>query len=439
LGVGIVTLRSAIQYINAQGQPSNTINFGISGTGPFTIAPATDLDAITSPVTINGYSQSGSSVNTLAVGDNAVLQIILNGSNYTVGDGITTGNGLTFTDGSSNSVVRGLVINQWILAGILVNPVNANVSGVSIVGNFFGTNATGTQTMNNQVDVGLSAGPDFNVSVLNTSIGTTAVADRNIFAGSFGGFVIVSPYFFHGAAIASVFNEGTSVVNNYIGVDKTGTTALGNSLNGIYFRFEFGSTIGGTTAAERNIISGHTVMGIRLRACSEIVIQGNYIGTDVSGTMAIGNQNSGIELDDDFTEVGYTTGSSVINNLISGNGTGIRIGDVVLLGANINTVQGNYIGTDFTGTKALPNNFWGIIANAAQNTIGGSVADQLNLISGNLVGGILVYAIPATQNIFSHNLIGTDITGTKTIPNGGNGVQIGLYGGLGGASNNTFN
>ena len=69
-------------------------------------------------MTIDGYTQPGSSVNTLAQGDNAVLTIVLNGSNYTVGDGLATGNGLHFAPLANtsvdNSVVRGLVINQWL-------------------------------------------------------------------------------------------------------------------------------------------------------------------------------------------------------------------------------------------------------------------------------------------------------------------------------------
>ena len=102
-------------------------------------------------------------------------------------------------------------------------------------------------------------------------------------------------------------------------------------------------------------------------------------------------------------------------------------------------MQGNLIGTNASGTKPLPNTRYGIELNYSQNTIGGSGAGQRNIISGNLQGGIFIWGTPnTTANILSNNYIGIDITGTKKLPNGGNGIQIGLNGGLGGSSANTI-
>ena len=119
------------------------------------------------------------------------MLIVLNGSNYTVGNGITTGNGLTFDSGSDNSIVRGLVINQWIENGIFVNPTNPNpdgaLNGISIVGNFIGTNADGTQEMANRTGIRLRGAIN---TVFNTAIGTSDVADRNLVAGSFAFFTV---------------------------------------------------------------------------------------------------------------------------------------------------------------------------------------------------------------------------------------------------------
>ena len=430
------SLRDAIIQLNTTGL-YDAIYFNIkksdsgydSLTNTWTIKPLNDLPNITKTVTIDGYegSPGGATPNTLEQGDNAVLTIVLNGSNYTVGDGITTGIGLYFDTGSDNSIVRGLVINQWLFCGILIEPTIASVSGIQIIGNFFGTNAKGTQEMANQIGIGLAG---LTATVFNTNIGTTNPADRNIFAGSFAASDI-------GSAIISVFNTETSIVNNYIGTDKTGTLALGNSQCGIHLTAEFYSSIGGTSSGSRNIISGQSLWGIVVIGSSQITIQGNYIGTDVSGTNAVGNQNAGLYM---FAFPPFpSTQNTIIDNVFSGNGTGIRIGDSDLPGTTLNSIQGNLIGTDFTGTKPLPNTFWGIIVNDAQNTIGGSAPDQFNLISGNTPGGILVYGSLASENLFSNNLIGTDITGTKILANNGNGVQIGLYGGKGGSSNNTFN
>src|SRR5712691_8400547 len=91
---GMVTLREAITSINnganvnadvvALGPygTNDQIIFAIPGTGLQTIAPASNLPNITKPVVIDGYTQPGSSPNTLAVGDNAVIKIDLSGVNY---------------------------------------------------------------------------------------------------------------------------------------------------------------------------------------------------------------------------------------------------------------------------------------------------------------------------------------------------------------------
>ena len=424
LGAG--SLRQAILDSNGAAG-ANTINFNMAGAGPFTISPATDLDPITNTVTIDGYSQPGASVNTLVQGDNAVLQIILNGSNYTVGDAIATGNGLHFVAGSDNSVVRGLVINEWAADGILVEDSAGAVSGITIVGNFIGTDATGTMVLANRTGIGLS-GANSDTGNADLIVGTDAPADRNIIAGSYCPQLSNPDFFLPGASIATVFNTNTSIVNNYIGTDVSGTIALGNSADGIYMRGEIDSTIGDASPVAGNVIAGQTRFGIRLRGCQNANVQNNYIGTDVTGTVALGNLNAGIEFDDDDGGVG----STVQDNLISGNGTGIRLGDWFIPGSINNIIQNNYIGTDVTGTKALGNTRFGLEIDDATNTA------TANLISGNQGGGLLIYSNLGTGEIITTNLIGTDYTGTKSIPNGGNGVQIGINGAFAGTSNDNI-
>ena len=330
------SLRWAIQQVNGGSGLGDTINFAIT-TGPghdpatntWTITPVgdMDLDAIIKPVTIDGYTQSGASRNTLTNGgSNAVLTVVLNGNNYMHGDGVTTGNGLHFLPGSDGSVVTGLVINQWLDNGILIdsgtNPVGT-LSNISIVGCFIGTDASGTREMANRTGIGISG----NIGTcINTSIGElngiSAPAYRNVIAGSFGQFVVDS-YGIRGGSVMSYFNASTIVANNSIGTDKTGSYALGNSAIGIYLRGDFGSS------STNNIVSGHSVYGIRLRGTSNCIIEGNFVGTDSTGTQPIGNVNAGIEFEDNDQGVG----NCLIRNLISGNGTGIHIGQLSLPGA----------------------------------------------------------------------------------------------------------
>ena len=121
--------------------------------------------------------------------------------------------------------------------------------------------------------------------------------------------------------------------------------------------------------------------------------------------------NAGIEIDGSFLDIGGITGNSILNNLISGNGAGIHIGQIIDAGAILNTVQGNFIGTDLTGTQALPNTRYGLEINEGQNTIGGSELTQTNIISGNVKGGVLIYSVNGTGNVVGGNLVGTDSAG----------------------------
>src|SRR5215471_11382771 len=125
---GAGSLRQAILTANASVNVPDTITFNIPGTGPFTISPLTPLPAVTDPVLVNGYSQSGSSSNTVANGDNAVLQILV------LED---------LTLDTTNSTVRGLAIRQ-IHIGATPNAKGSNI----VEGCFVGIDTTGTNSLN---------------------------------------------------------------------------------------------------------------------------------------------------------------------------------------------------------------------------------------------------------------------------------------------------
>lgn len=404
---GSGSLRQAILDNNAAGPGPNDITFAIPGTGPFTIQPTTDLPHITVPVLVDGYSQSGASPNTLLEGTNAILMIEINGSNYTVGDGTSTGIGLGFDGGSDGSTVQGLVFNEWILAGIKLDSTTNFVTG-----NFIGTNVAGNAQMANATGVWVD--DDDNV------VGGTLPADVNLIAGSFAEFL--------GNASILVYGDNVTIQGNLIGLDTTGEVALGNSQLGILASDVTNLLVGGTTPAERNIISGQSVNGIEFSSVTNSFIQGNFIGTDVTGTKAVGNANSGICF---FAEGGSpTTGNFISGNLISGNGDGIKLGSLFFnSGTSLNFVVGNLIGTDYTGTKRIGNCGEGIWVFDSLNIIGGTQAAQRNIISGNERNGILVTS-DATGTQILGNYIGTDITGLNAMGNRFNGVQLGTAGGM---------
>lgn len=428
---GAGSLRQAILDNNAN-PGANNINFNIPGAGPHTISPATDLDRITNTVTIDGYTQPGAIANSQIFSDDAVIKIIINGSNYTVGDGVSTGNGLTFGEGSSGSVVKGLCINEWIDCGILIDGAVEQLSNISILGNFIGTDVTGTQVLANRVGIGVSGDSAGAGPVTGTSIGSALLADRNIIAGSWG-FAIIDDYILRGSCISLFDHLNTVIYGNFIGIDASGANALGDSQQGIYDRIGENTRIGGAILTQRNYVSGHLMYGMRLRDLLNGIVENNYVGTNVQGNAIFEavTQNQGIYID------GETTGTIVRNNLVSGNVSGIVIGSPFLLpSAENNTFIGNLVGTDASGALPLGNRGDGIIVNTPNNIIGDLGATNKNVISNNGNNGITVSV--ATETIIQNNHIGVDIVGNKARGNDNHGIQIGLQGGLAGASNNSI-
>jgi titin len=153
------------------------------------------------------------------------------------------------------------------------------------------------------------------------------------------------------------------------------------------------------------------------------LIQGNYIGTDASGTQPLGNGSDGINVGDVNDTIGGTTAGA--GNVISANGgSGISVD----YGAGYALVQGNLIGTDKTGTKPLGNTLGGVTAVYFANTIGGTAAGAGNVIAANGGDGIVLGGVYAIANLIQGNFIGTDTTGAKNLGNAGHGVDVQVYG-----------
>ena len=180
---------------------------------------------------------------------------------------------------------------------------------------------------------------------------------------------------------------------------------------------------GGGSTIRGFVINRFGAAGITMAANGGNVIEGNYLGTDLSGT-AEAHNGTGVDPFSANNRIGGTTANA--RNIISGN----LNGGVIIAGATAtgNVVSGNYIGTNAGGTGALPNGGGVFIQDASSNTIGGNSPAARNIISGNgtiVAGGTGVNVSgAATGNRITGNYIGTDVTGTFAIPNTGNGVCL---------------
>ena len=188
-----------------------------------------------------------------------------------------------------------------------------------------------------------------------------------------------------------------------------GTAGVGNDV-GVEVTVAF-NTIGGTTPGQGNLISGNTSDGVDINGAGSAgnLVVGNLIGTDLAGTVAIANGGYGVNVffgGRDNTIGGTASGAG---NLISGNTVG-GVGD----SDQYDVIAGNLIGTDTTGTVAIPNVGDGVDLGGSNDTVGGTAAGALNVISGNTYGGIVV---TGTNELIEGNLIGTTESGAAGLAN----------------------
>ncbi|MEO8429077.1 MAG: hypothetical protein ABI651_18455 [Verrucomicrobiota bacterium] len=253
---------------------------------------------------------------------------------------------------------------------------------------------------------------------------------------------------FTGSGIEVDSADYCQIEGNFIGTDLSGTVALGNAQfppNGGVVLFDSDHCIiGGTILSARNVISGNSGFGVSILSGSDVnIVQGNFIGTDLTGTLALGVAPGGfiqvgvlIE-DSSYNLVGGTTVGA--RNVISGNVFGLNIFNTFNTVATGNLVQGNFIGTDKEGVRAVGNLVGVDLDHTSGNTIGGTIAGARNIISGNDLLGISL-ATDATGTLVQGNYIGTDVTGTRKLGNGSSSpATLGLGGILiDGAFNNTI-
>lgn len=354
------------------------------------------------------------------ISGNSYAGIFINNSNNNTIRGNHIGVDYTGTIAIPNAIGVDLYNAQQNHIGIgvasLGNVISANtITGIrlymnsdhnTIQRNYIGTNNIGSQALGNGIGVSIISS-SFNL------IGGTTQPVRNIISGNVNG----------GSAIyiEQQSNEN-DVQGNFIGTNLAGTQSIPNE-TGITINDSMNNRIGGAQLGMGNLISGNGVIGgsgINLNyAAIQNTIQGNKIGTDVTGMLAIPNQQNGIMVFASDNIIGGLTSGAA--NLISGNG----MNGIAIYSTSDTLVQGNKIGTTANGTSTLPNIQNGIYIafNAHDNIIGGAPqAGSTNLISGNAYDGVKI-DFGSYNNTVENNYIGTDTTGTVVLPQM-NGVSI---------------
>ena len=394
------TLREAVIAANANAG-SDTINFAIPGTGVQTIATTSLID-VTGPVVIDGYSQPGASPNTNASGaNNAQIKIAINSSAIPEGHSALR----VFASGST---IKGLSI--YGTAGTGGDNSSLYIAGANnlrIEGNYIGTDPAGTTAL----------GPRSRINVASATtglvIGGETAAARNVLS-----------------AVTLTGANGALVQGNLIGTNAAGTADLGpGGFHLLYVGNSSGVTVGGTTTAARNVISGGitgaaNANGVYLDGASNTVIRGNYIGLNAAGTAAVANYTGIL--------VSSSSGTHVSDNVISGNTTGVWA-----LGTSGGTglsVEDNYIGLAADGLTAVANST-GITLSTTNTSI------KSNYISGNSSG--VFYAAgraTAATDFLRDNVIGLNIAGADRGNSNGVAVQGGtaIIGGLGAGEGNVI-
>ena len=462
------TLRAAIEQANSSTNGVEIMfNVGIA-----TIKPSTNLPPITAnKIIINGgghITLEGTTVP--AAGSSGLFLLQSSGSKiqgltikgFSTGISIAPSNGATkFNpgggdiigtdgDGQNDAAEGNVIIDNG--TGVLIT----NTPGNTIAGNRIGTDTTGTMAMPNGTGISIVGG--YNNRIGTNGDGVSDALEANIISGNKGQGVELN-----GSGLDKI--EG-----NLIGVTASGNAALGNGEYGILLIGQASENLIGTdgnsvsNGAERNVISANGYGGIGISDGFKNFIAGNIIGLNAAGNAALGNGGDGIELLGS-SNVGTTSspsqwqqhntigyfGSGDVNaerNIIGGNtGNGISI-----LNSSFDTIAGNSIGTDATGTLNLGNKGQGIYlamtfnfftSATTDDLIGGISSQEANIIAFNGLNGVAVGHLTPTSaqpdriailsnSIFSNGLLGIDLVNDSTFgivtPNVPGGAGVGANG-----------
>ncbi len=356
--------------------------------------------------------------------------VVSGGGNQAVSDDISL-NGASGVDISG----PGNQIGQPALFPLASTPIGDHISGNDGDGIYIhGAGASGNRIWNNWIGVtGQGSDREGNAQwgIFVDGAPNTVIGGVNDFQGDFLFGNVVSANQQGGVAIRGADSTNELVEGNEIGTDVTGTLPLGNGFSGIYYGdwgvFGWnptGATIGGTAAGARNLISNNGEYGVWITGSgvAGAVLQGNFIGTDATGRVAMGNGLDGVRADrgaDRDTIGGTVAGAS--NFIAANDGDGIDVSDAGTFGL---VIQGDLVGTAVDGQSALGNHQDGVQvqAGAEGTVIGGSPPGAGDVISGNGFNGIDLNDALFTP--IQGNTVGLNRGGTAKVGNGFRGIGV---------------
>lgn len=361
---GTGSFRWAIEQANSEAG-SSIISFNIPGSGPHTILISTPLNPIQEQVTITMMNQDGYEDIPVVMLDGSVL---------------SDGNGLEIQ--AENVSIEGLSIINFPGNGIYLN----GASGSELTRNFLGVETDGVTAAGNG---------ESGILILN---GNDVILLQNIVSGN-----AVHGIYIDASVDLDIFESDvkrTQILENRIGTDYDGLTAIGNGGNGIRIDDSPDNLISG------NLVSGNGVSstnrsGILLNfsLTTANVIEENRIGTTQSGNSPLGNLGNGIALN-------FAPGNQIQNNIIGSNNTA---GITLFQQADDNQIFGNSIGIGEDGATALPNQVNGIsIVGSKDNEVGSSLSEHSNTIAYNLANGITILNSDELESI-NNKIIGNSI------------------------------
>ncbi len=334
------SLREAIIAANAE--LFGTVSFADLASGDNLIIPTSQLPAVgvTGLTTVDGWTHP-----------DGMVEI----------SGVVAGNsdGLHVLGGFNT--VRGLVINGFSGDAVVVEGQASRVED-----NYIGTTFDGGPGLGNG---------GYGVLCLDCD---DVLIRRNVIAGSLEG----------GVRVMEAGVGGVEISDNLIGTDVTGTIADRNDL-GIKIGDEVAGSPSYPVSILDNLISGNSEEGVLLEEGGGHLLQGNRVGTNLAGTAAIPNSVTGITSAlTDSVSLGGT--SPAARNVVSGNPTNVRLLDSYLVAQTNLLLQGNYIGPDVAGAASLGGNRGLEVFGHHPTTLGGSTPSAGNLISGHELSNITI-------------------------------------------------
>ena len=334
------------------------------------------------------------------------------------------GNGVQVQSGATDNTIGGTtaaardVISGNTYSGVLIT--NAGTTGNVVEGDFIGTDPTGELSVPNYYGVAIDVGASSN------TVGGATAAARDVISGNTG----------FGVYITGTGTNGNTVEEDYLGTDATGTVAVplpsppalpGSAHVSTYQAY--GVVIAGGAAHNTlsdDVVSGNGTAGVYITGASTSwnVVAGDFVGTTYTGKSVLGNGTYGVALvaGAGSNQVGGTTGAA--RDIISGNGlAGVFVSGGGTVG---NVVEGDFIGTDVTGTAALTDGTYDVVVNggAAYNTIGGTTAAARDVISGNAVYRVVLSDPGTVENDVEGDYIGTNAAGNAILGSGADGIWI---------------